>query len=903
MTPIIAPTRKPITIERWKPAPLPPAPLEPPSWWLQYATSLERSGRLSSEAIGEIDRVAKRVATNLPSLDGPPVTCVGAVVGAVQSGKTGVMAGIAARALDRGFRVVVVLSGMREDLRSQTARRFKRELLDEGDLLYDWGDEGWARSDPRRYDHPLGKGRHGAMKEFWSPPFRVDVTADQAFQSSFVGALQRDVPVVVVVKKNRHVLERLHAAIQDARRSVATPWSMLVLDDECDEASPGNEAHERPTSESIKRLVVEAQAWSVAYVGVTATIAANILLDQSDPLFPRDFVEVARYASEEDTVLTFREPEPFRRYTGGYSYYRMIEECGGSNYLVQPIVGDLEQLGGDSNAPALRKALIDYFVSGAIRLRSTVAFDSLESHPSPHTMIAHTAGTIHSHRVLALEVIKATRAHSPKGGAIKLARDPSDRIETSDLERWLEAEASEWEESYRSFLEAQATLELAMPGAKRRSIDSWEEVKARLPAVFSNTKLRVVNSDETSDEPPLDFGGGSSEAIPYDCYSIIIGGNRLSRGLTIEGLAVTYFTRVSDKAISEDVAIQRARWFGYRGAHLEFCRLVLHPRTAQLYETLYLHEVDLRRQFVWISRQGRSPSDTAVRLLCLPNTRPTARIGRGTTVDVSFSGSRFFCPHTQPDSGELGLELATINELHAGVIWQQIRKGGSPVSSRDGAPKGYVLLGVTALDVANMLDGFQFAYHNPDPTTRVGAALRAYHRVHSNSRPECHQVPFAECPYALAAYLRYWEAAAHGREPTARSSNGISPWKRRVPPTFNVGFRFGKFPIEGDGPLEGAKLMDRAINGNGDVLSTWGGHGRSEGNFGDEWFDLTPPSGDPYQPRPSDLPGLLLVHVGHRNAIGKSRKGTPALLRHRPFVGMSLPEGGPSIRAVVAGTP
>jgi hypothetical protein len=877
-----------------------PEPKEAPSWWGQYAASLVRSGRLSSQAIAEVARVSSRVAGRLAA-PGTASRTVGAVVGAVQSGKTGAMAGIAAMAMDGGYDVVIVLSGLREDLRSQTARRFKQELLDKGDRVPYWAEGGWTFSNPATYDHPLGKGSHGPMRDCWSPAFHLDVTADQAFPSQFVGALERKRKVLLVVKKNSKVLERLHAVLADARKSVPAKWSMLVLDDECDEASPGNGGGEAPTSESIKQLILQGRDRTVAYVGVTATVAANVLLDSEDPLFPRDFVEVARYAGPTATVLTFEEPDPNRRYTGGFSFYQLLEECGHPNFLVDPRMSASEQAGHLSEDCLLADALVAYFVSGAMRL-GTAGFGDSGNLPAPHSMILHTDGRIKNHRELAHAVVKLIDAKAGIEGSADLARKPEDRMRASTLQKWLERDQAVWFESYKGFCETRGILEVVSPGVGRQPVPSWEQVMALLPDVFSAVKLRIVNSDDHSDEPPLDFGNSAPGARPYDIYSIIIGGNRLSRGLTIEGLCAAYFTRVSEGVITEDTTIQRARWFGYRGKHLEYCRLFIHEDTANVLAAFHSHEADLRRQFAWMVNEGRNPADTAIRMLCLPNSRPTARTARGEFVTLSLSGTRVFVPRVQMGASDTEVECARHNEDLAADWWARIRQDGESVESGRGETQGYVLRDINPLAVADLLDAFRYHDHNPDPSRRVAVALRSSHRPRLAELPEGHSIPAGSCPYMIAAYLRFWAEvyslpAAERRD--VRDEGGVNMWSASPPPVFNVGFRFGSMNAEPGGLFPGARLLDRGITARGNVMSRWGGHGTAETNHGDEWFDMTPPTGDPNQIREPGLPGLLLLHVAHREAKGRRPNGK-VYSRHRPFVGLNIPGGGPSLRAVVA---
>ncbi|MHB1195142.1 MAG: Z1 domain-containing protein [Longimicrobiales bacterium] len=858
------------------------------------------------EAIAEIHRVSSRVAAHLPEVLPAGGRRTGAVLGAVQSGKTGVMGGVAALALDKGYRLVIVLSGLREDLRMQTARRLKRELLRKGDRVYNWKDGSWAASEPPAFDHPLGKGYHGQRRDCWSPHYKDDINADQAVPSEFIRALKRGDAALLVVKKNPRVLERLHAVLSDARRTLGAPQlPMLVLDDECDEASVTDLLIERPTSDSIEQLILRGEGQTAAYVGVTATIAANVLQDATHTLFPRDFVEVARYPAERETVLTFEEPDPLRRYTGGFVFYRLFDEIGQANFLVQSRIGDAEQAATPASNEALSNALIAYFVSAAMRLPPGCSFVGEGKRPPPHTMMLHTDGRVDSHRALAQRVLEVVAAHAGPGTLPprSLPRDPTRRFSGPQLMSWLGQDPGAWRSCFESFAESRQVLDVAVPGAQRRPMPGWEEVAARLPTVFENVKLRIVNSDDSLDEPPLDFGAPGSAANPYDVYSVIIGGNRLSRGLTIEGLTTSYYTRMSAGTVTEDTTVQRERWFGFRGSHLEYCRVFVHPATARMLESFHEHDVDLRRQFAWMVKEGRGPSDTAVRMRCLPTSRPTARQGRGESINVSFAGTRVFLPYVEMGEEEEALAIARHNEALAAEWWRRLRAGGRRVGPAE-HPRGYLLTGLQTEDILALLESLRFRSHNPDPHRRVSTALSSYHRTQASERPEGQWIPFESCPYAMAAYLRYWThafASYESGDATVghRGEDGVSRWVATAPPRFNVGFRFGDMDEEAGGLFSGARLLDRAIVSPGVVASRWGGHGTAEGNFGDEWFDVDPPSGDPSEPRPEGLPGLVLVHVGHKEGRGRGQLGLTYQF-HRPFLGLCIPRGGPSFQAVIA---
>jgi hypothetical protein len=423
-----------------------------------------------------------------------------------------------------------------------------------------------------------------------------------------------------------------------------------------------------------------------------------------------------------------------------------------------------------------------------------------------------------------------------------------------------------------------------------------------LPEVFAATKLRIINSESERD-PPLDFSpAGAVTTLPYDVYSIVVGGNRLSRGLTIEGLCISYYTRSSARW-AEDTTVQRERWFGYRGAHLEFCRVFVHSDTAIRLRRFHEHEEDLRGQLAWMVRDGRSPLDTALRLMCLPDSVPTHRAQRGVRRELSLSGSRVFLDRVEMGSEVIDKTVANENEALAGGWWERIRSEGQEVSRSGRANLGWLLEDVALDEVLGLLDGLTLTVHNPGPNQGAVPMLGQYFREPDPRVATRSSLSTRHCPYMTAAYLRYWAHAygewERGRAGRYRGMDGLHPWEGTPPPSLNVGFRFGSEARENEGRFAGARLMNRAIRKDGLIPSLWGGHGEGEHIYGDEWFDVAPPNGDRTQPRPMGLPGLVLIHVVHKDATGRDGSGTPYHL-HRPFLGISLPAGGPSFVCVVA---
>jgi hypothetical protein len=454
---------------------------------------------------------------------------------------------VAARAADVGYRLIIVLSGIHDSLRNQTQRRLDLELAGTG---VDWITLTDEDSD-----------------------FREPQVAD-GFSSTGT--------VLIVAKKITPILKRLNQWF-DKLEGRLSEVPVLLIDDEADQASINTRGNRRDPSIERGRVPNDDAAPSLTnalirdilrkipratYIAYTATPFANILIDPDasdskvgEDLFPRDF------------VVQLPRPDG---YTGTEELFGVSAQ--GRDVLRPVVLGDVEALkskrrrrseaivakGALDLPQSLADALLTFALVGAIRLLRGQS-------DKPHTMLVHVSQ-------LQQDQIRI-------GAAIE------DQIRV-----WFhheEAEPGVLSDMLRSALTSLGTVEL--PSAEDAVVSE---------AVMNLARLRVVVLNSTT--------GGELE---YDANPrrqlVAVGGNRLSRGLTLEGLTIAYFLRTTTLA---DALLQMARWYGFRAGYEDLIRIWTTEGIAQWFVELALVEESLRDSITALNRAGRRPDQMAIRM-------------------------------------------------------------------------------------------------------------------------------------------------------------------------------------------------------------------------------------------------------------------------------------------------
>lgn len=581
----------------------------------------------------------------------------GLVLGYVQSGKTANFTALIAKAADSGYRLVIVLSGIDNGLRKQTNARLKRELV------------GYAEDLPNAIRMPpVGHRWH----EFTMDNLDGDFNPGQVTHA----ALQGTQPVLMVVKKNGTVLRRLLAWLDAAPGDVRKSLPLLVIDDEADQASIDTHGtYQRVDEETdsdgdyeqpsvINGLIRDLlrQFSRRSYVAYTATPFANILIphDVVDPtvgndLYPKDFiVDLPKPRSYFGAEEIFGRPDPESgEMTGGLDVIRIVPDT------------DLAILDEGGKPESLVLALRDFVLAGAAKAHRGRGHE-------PATMLIHT-----SHRIAAHD-----RLYQITREVFTELRDSWRYQRKHGIREGLK---ERWDTEFRPLVRYHA-LSLDVP---------FETIESYVGPFLEAVQVQKLNSS-------------TGEVLDYDrdptLKAIAIGGNKLSRGLTLEGLMVSYFVRSS---AMYDTLMQMGRWFGFREGYEDLTRIYTTPDLASWFGDLAMVEFRLREDIRIYEDHGLTPKEVGMRIWQHPTMQVTAplkrRFARSTTISQSYS---FHLEQTVRFPLRRLADLARQEDSNLVAVKSFVKKLGrhDPKLTDDGGP---VWAGVSPRCVIEFLNSFR----------------------------------------------------------------------------------------------------------------------------------------------------------------------------------------------------
>jgi hypothetical protein len=599
----------------------------------------------------------------------------GLVIGHVQSGKTANYIGLVAKAADAGYKFIIVIAGIHNNLRKQT-----QERIDEGFI---------GRSSDPNNRVLAGVGLNG---NYPHPATLTNIHEDfnkNTAEKSGWRINDFSKPIILVIKKHVRTLDALHKWLKELnthRDGRISDVPMLLIDDEADNASINtNKPDLDPTrTNAMIRKILGLFAKS-CYLGYTATPFANIFINPDaydnevyEELFPRDFIYCL------DAPNTYFGPDKvFLDEATSSTIIEAITDC--EEYIPWSHKKDdpIMEL-----PPSLYRAIHQFVLARNIR--------NLRGHSGKHCSMM-----INVSRFVAVQ--KAVR----------------------DL-------ISLYEKKMREAVKANYAMPEDISGRNQYMLKlrevfendftdcgfTWSQIKKSLWNVFDNLRIYVVNSktDEALDYKRYENAGHSLTAIA-------IGGLSLSRGLTIEGLCVSYMYR---NTRMYDTLMQMGRWFGYRPSYEDLCRVHLSADSINWYSHIADASEELRQQIKRMRRDGLSPRQFGLYVRAHPDSllitaSNKMRDAKRIVVKQNFS-DRLVESHVLPTDDE-------VNRKNEELITQYWNNGFGGAVEKP-TEKGWIFRDVNVQIIEEFLNGFHTHPAFVDSKLAVVSYLQALAEKH-----------------------------------------------------------------------------------------------------------------------------------------------------------------------------
>jgi hypothetical protein len=592
-------------------------------YWTRYRTHLLQHENYPKLVVDKIDEATDEILNNLqnPTLEGP-WDRRGMADGHVQSGKTTNYAGLICKAADAGYKVIIVLTGFHNNLRTQTQIR-----LEEAFVGYDI-----TASTEDRERVPVGVGLISS-----DPSLRVDTITNRSESGDFnINPGGR--PLVFVVKKNASVLKNLVKYLEyvandkDKKNNPQiSKVPLLLIDDEADQGSVDTSRmdfdvegdpdpdHEPTTLNRLIRKMLFIFSES-AYVGYTATPFANIFIHNEaktdkygEDLFPRSF------------ITTIPTPS---NYIGPEKVFGLIDDDGEPRQLGLPII----------------RPITDYAASSSLDEKSGWM---PAKHDRYHVPIFKGNGTVPSSLREAVFAFML-------GCAVRSLRGQENKHNSMliHVTRFVDVQERVYEQVNRLMRDFKEILTYGVEGSKDEllkelkclwdddfiqsnksiadaqcPVHSWADISSQILSVTQSIKVRRIN-------------GSAGDVLDYEMHKkkglniIAIGGDKLSRGLTLEGLTVSYFTRPSRMY---DTLMQMGRWFGYRDGYIDVCRLYAPQGLISWFQHITDASHELRKEFVLMYEMGGTPANYGQRVRSHPVLMVTSQVKMRHSLELTLS--------------------------------------------------------------------------------------------------------------------------------------------------------------------------------------------------------------------------------------------------------------------------
>ena len=608
------------------------------SYWERYEDYLLVEKDFPKDTIRILKKSTEEILSycaNPTAFSNEPKKRKGLVVGDVQSGKTANYMALINMACDYDYKLIIVLAGLTDSLRMQTQERV---------------DEGFIGA----ISNTIGSSNIkyvGVGNDFLKERYAVTLTnLDRDFKKDSMNALNSTTsdynkPVILVVKKNKSTLENVKKWLKPGVDGVTD--HILIIDDEADNASVNTKKTDDDPS-TINALIRDLyNNFSIAsYVGYTATPFANIFINPDDEksyedLFPTDFISLLKTPTS-----YFGCEKVFGKNNDGKTRY--IREIDEDEYNFLPVNHKKDdKYNGLSNS--LKEAIQTFFLNCVIR--------TLRGKPYVHrTMMINISRFNKMQTNIKIKVSEY----------VEFLRQKILQSSYMTKEKFLRD--SEMLNMYNLFMTSNYYDSL-------REEVSWDKIQFNLSYEAEKMKIIVVN--RLKDEEKLDYRSYKDVGARY----IVIGGFVLSRGLTLEGLMISYYSR---NGSAYDSLLQMCRWFGYRPKYEDLCRIYMSHINVENFGAVIEATNHLKQQFINMKLAKKTPNDFGLMVKTCPDITNTllvtSRNKSRHTIDRTIT-LNYSC--TPIDTSKIFKEKS-INEHNISVIRKELEDKLGKLSVIDG---------------------------------------------------------------------------------------------------------------------------------------------------------------------------------------------------------------------------
>lgn len=529
-------------------------------YWDRYEDYLREEKDFDEDTIKVLKRSTEEIlgyCANPTPLAGEVKKRKGLVVGDVQSGKTANYMALINMACDYDYKLIVILAGLTDSLRMQTQERV---------------DEGFIGA----ISNTIGSSniKYVGVGTLKSERYAVTLTnLEKDFKKDSMNALNNTTadynkPVVLVIKKNKSTLENVKTWLKPGDNGVTD--HILIIDDEADNASVNTKKPEDNPS-AINALIRDLfnNFTKASYVGYTATPFANIFINPDDEdsyrdLFPTDFVTLLKTPT---------------------SYFGSEKVFGSNNDGKTRYIREINE--DEPNFLAVNHKKDDVFFGLSDSLKEAIQIFFL------NCVIRTKRGKPYAHRSMMINISRFNKMQfnikRKVEEYVEMLKETIIQSSYMNKEKFLRNK--EMLNMYNLYMTSDYYNEL-------RDEFPWDEIQAHISYEAERMKIIVVN--RLKDEEKLDYRSYKDTGARF----IAIGGFVLSRGLTLEGLMISYYSR---NGSAYDSLLQMCRWFGYRPKYEDLCRIYMSHINVEGFGAVIDATNDLKQQFSKLKATNKTP--------------------------------------------------------------------------------------------------------------------------------------------------------------------------------------------------------------------------------------------------------------------------------------------------------